>query len=310
MRASLPLGLALAACGARAPEAPPPLESSFLVRVDPAQPVDLDALSPAPSPAPCATGLEELAGGRFALRLRLAGASARDLLLHDLHHRDGGGPCFAVHGVRDGGEVPELGVVRVAADGAWLAVPVIEDPMHRVVLARREGAEFVETARTSERWQYVDWPALDEPAARVAFWAVDGSPPGGSSVVVAEPRGAELRVTGRQGSGLVKHWPTFARNGRLAYRAVASAEPLRERVAVDGKAQRDYRFVGTPRFSERGDHLAYSARRDGRAYVVVDGEESGPFDEVGDPRFLDERRVGWVARDGSAASWVVLRLPR
>jgi hypothetical protein len=105
---------------------------------------------------------------------------------------------------------------------------------------------------------------------------------------------------------MYKHWPTYASNGRLAFRSMVDEGGAAERVTVDGEAQREYGSVGTPRFDDAGAHVAYDARRDGKGFMVVDGLESAPFDRVGSPRFVGAHRVGFVAREKRLASWVVL----
>ncbi|HEU4419341.1 MAG TPA: hypothetical protein VFT55_10405 [Planctomycetota bacterium] len=94
-----------------ATSAPPEVvERRALGRVDPAVPVDLDTMAPAPTgPQVAPDGIRGRSGGGFELTLALADAAPLVLVLYDLRHRDGAGPCYSVHGVEGSAATPELG---------------------------------------------------------------------------------------------------------------------------------------------------------------------------------------------------------
>ncbi|HZJ71178.1 MAG TPA: hypothetical protein VFF36_09620, partial [Planctomycetota bacterium] len=152
---------------------------------------------------------------------------------------------------------------------------------------------------------YVDWPAL-APDGRLAFWAVEGGP-GGSSATVVERHGASLVVVARVAPGSYKHWPSFSADGRLVVRVMVDEAGTAERLVVDGVASRDYASTGIPRCSPAGAHVAAAVGRGGQEHLWLDGEEVGPFDQVGSPRFLAEDLVGIVVRSGAEVRWHVVR---
>ncbi|HZN39735.1 MAG TPA: hypothetical protein VFD82_13080 [Planctomycetota bacterium] len=289
--------------------APPDVvELRALGRVDPAVPVDLDTLAPMPTgPQAAPDGVRERSGGGFELTLALADGAPLVLVLYDLRHRDGAGPCYAVQSVAGSGPALELGVIRVSLDGRFLAVPVGDGTSWRVAQAERRDGAFREIASTDTAWKYVDWPALAADGRRLAFWAVDGSPPGGSSATVVERRGTQLAVAARVAAGCYKLWPAFTADGRFVARVLADEACTTERILVDGIASRDYARTGTPVCSPAGLHVAAAVRRARREWLWVDGHELGPFDEVGTPRFVAEDRIGAVVRTGADVSWYVVR---
>ena len=294
-------------CASGADRGPRLVESRLLGRVDPSQPVPLDTLAPLPaSPEALPPGIVASSRGGLALKLELAAGAPLELMLHDLRYHDGGGPCYAVHGSDAGVATPELGVIRVGRDGRFLAVPVHVGTSCRVALAELRAGVFHEVASTDALWPYVDWPALG-PDGRLAFWAFEGAP-GGSSATVVERHGAKLVVVLRVAPGLYKHWPSFTADGRLVVRVLVDESGGTERLVVDGLASRDYAGTGIPRCSPAGAHVAAAVRRDGQEHLWVDGQEVGPFDQVGNPCFLAEDLVGVVARFGSEVRWLVLRV--
>lgn len=99
---------------------------------------------------------------------------------------------------------------------------------------------------------------------------------------------------------------TFSRDGRhVAYVAHLSNGRAPRRVVVDGKEGPafDYIWSGGLHFSDDGKHFAYTAERDGKRFVVVDGVESAPYERVTTPASREYKDRGFViafqaARDG------------
>jgi len=160
---------------------------------------------------------------------------------------------------------------------------------------------------TAPAWQYADWPTIDPVRNLIAFWAVDGSEPDGSSATVVVRKGATLEQVACVAAGNTKHWPTFAADGRLVVRVLVDTARGRERIVVAGTESRDYERVGTPRCSPGGSHIAAAMRRDGKGFLWIDGHEVGPFDAVGNPRFVVEDLIGLVVRNGPDAAWHAVR---
>ena len=103
---------------------------------------------------------------------------------------------------------------------------------------------------------------------------------------------------------------TFSRDGRrVAYVANLSTDARARgprRVVADGGEGPvfDYVWSGGLHFSDDGKHLAYTAERGGKRFVVVDGAEYGPYERVTTPAFRDHGDGGGfvvafdAARDG------------
>lgn len=86
----------------------------------------------------------------------------------------------------------------------------------------------------------------------------------------------------------------FASSGRLGY---AGRREGKAYVVVDGQAGAPFDAVGALAFSEDGASFAYQGRRGADAFAVVDGAESGPFEGVAEVSLSPARgRVALVVR--------------
>jgi WD40 repeat protein len=81
--------------------------------------------------------------------------------------------------------------------------------------------------------------------------------------------------------------PVFSSDGRrLAY---AIDEGKKERVIVDGRADKDYDEIGRVVFSPDGRHVAYDARQGQKWHLVVDEADGPEYPEVVRGHFVFER---------------------
>lgn len=82
----------------------------------------------------------------------------------------------------------------------------------------------------------------------------------------------------------------------------------RWRWVVDGLNQRSYESVTTLQFSNDGRHAMYRGTKDDEAFVIFDGQETGPFDEVDlqlkfsddgkNPVYWARKKNKWYMRSG------------
>lgn len=190
----------------------------------------------------------------------------------------------------------EDGQVVVVADGVKSApheavghLTVGPSGQVAFVARRKSGALVVAGGRES---------ALYEDVADLAFSPVSGRP-----VWTARKAGHWHVVDGgSEGepydrvSALV--WAP--RTDALAY-AVGRGDAEWVVAAGTGGAPYDGVLPGSLVFDAGGKHIAYAARKKGAWRVVVDGEESEPYDDVEAPVFVGESRaVAYVARRGEA----------
>jgi hypothetical protein len=90
---------------------------------------------------------------------------------------------------------------------------------------------------------------------------------------------------------------------RRHWAVVAGSEPG-WRVVVDGRAAGEpFDRIGRVQWAPDGSAVAYVARRDRAAYVVVGGRTEGPHAEIEDPVFAASgARVGFIARDADRSA--------
>jgi len=81
----------------------------------------------------------------------------------------------------------------------------------------------------------------------------------------------------------------------------AEQDALAVMMIADGEACPSYDAVTIPVFSPDSSHLAYAAMKRQKWFVVVDGREEGPYEEVWNPYFYQdyESRVGFLRSDES-----------
>ena len=90
----------------------------------------------------------------------------------------------------------------------------------------------------------------------------------------------------------------------LAYHASLSPVPTEKNLSVvvrDGVESPPYEEIlqGTPVFSPDSQHLAFGSQRDGKKFAVLDGNERGPYDEIGGVMFTpDSKKLVYHAKRG------------
>lgn len=163
-----------------------------------------------------------------------------------------------------------------------------------------------------------DKPGKKYHTTRLLAFSPDGRRFAHTAVVYQnEKRLHTVVVDGKEGKiyddvGLTPHrmneygGPIFSPDGnRVAYEAKSEKRAF---MVVDGKEEGSYRTVGRPVFSPNSKRLAYTARSKGKSYVVVDGRKYGPCMWPDKPLFSpDSKRVAWVA--GYPDSWLTTGSP-
>ena len=172
--------------------------------------------------------------------------------------------------VIDGEEVPAspLGT-------SWFEFSPDSRRYHFLMGREHQGAtrfRVVLDGRPQPWYRSIDGAAFSPDSKRFAYIAKDERhPPGPARVVVNGQEGAEYQ------SILSLH---FSPNSRDLVYVVHEAreEAAREFVVVNGKKGREYSAVGYPRFSPDGSRMAYAAQKGAELVVVVNGEESRPYE--------------------------------
>ncbi len=121
-------------------------------------------------------------------------------------------------------------------------------------------------------YRSIDGAAFNPESKRFAYIAKDERhAPGPARVVVDGQKGPEYQ------SILSLH---FSPNSRDLVYVVRQAreKATREFVVVNGRKGREYSAVGAPRFSPDGSRMAYAAQKGAELVVVIDGEESRPYE--------------------------------
>jgi Tol biopolymer transport system component len=151
--------------------------------------------------------------------------------------------------------------------------------------------------------------------------------PDGKQLAYAAWKGERQLVVldGQEGTecGRIDELPIFSSdNTHLAYVAHVSGWAGKTHVVVDGQAGADYDFIDALVFSPDSKRVAYRATdllrtasstgpvkdltHGFRSFAVIDGQPSGPYELVGNPKFsADSKRMGYLAKKAGKSLAVV-----
>jgi hypothetical protein len=118
-----------------------------------------------------------------------------------------------------------------------------------------------------------------------------------------DPEGARLFRGGHAIASVGVAEALFADDLRTRW-AVSTRDPAGARVIVDGRAHDPFERIGLPRFSPGGAIVAYTAERDGHAFMVRDGRAGDPHAEIEPPVFAG-RELAYLARERDRSRIVV-----
>ena len=195
---------------------------------------------------------------------------------------------YIISNERVGNPYDRVGNPRFSLDSSRLAYVARRDGKWFVVVDEQEGRPF----------EHALHPVFSPDSQRLAYYA--GNEKSWFVVVDDEPMGPYFEFS----IGEKRSFKFSPDSNRLA--CIGSEREkwfafrrLREFVVVDNVEGRRYMDAANLRFSPDSKRLAYLASRTRRTYVIVDGEEHGPYTAVGpaSPVFSpDSKRVAYSAR--------------